>query len=252
MNINILPDMKATIRIVTGFLLSVFLITLISCDESFFNCLRGNGVIITEERELGEIYGVSSEGDYEVTVIIDSANKIEVEWDENLIPYISTRISGGKLIIDQGTRKCLRSNYPARIFVYTPNINLLRLTGSGFIICDDLYTGDLKIELTGSGYLDLRNLDAEEVDAAITGSGKIILEGITEQSEFTISGSGDFEAFDLIQDICIAVISGSGNMEIYASNLLDAVISGSGNIYYQGNPRVIVHITGSGSVINSN
>ena len=244
--------MKATIRVITGFLLSFFLVTLISCDEYYFNCLRGNGSVITEERELREIYGISSEGDYEVTVVIDSANKVEVEWDENLVPYISTRISRGKLIIDQGTSKCLRSDYPARIIVHTESVNLLRLTGSGFIICDDLFTGDLKLELTGSGYLDLRNLDAESVDASITGSGKIILEGIAEDSEFTISGSGDFEAFDLIQEICVAVISGSGNMRVYASNLLDAVISGSGNVYYQGNPRVIVHITGSGSVINSN
>ena len=244
--------MRAIIRIGTGVLLSVFFLTLYSCDESFFNCLRGNGIIVTEERSLDDIYGVISEGDYEVTVIIDSASKIEVEWDENLIPYISTRISGEKLIIDQGTRKCLRSSYPTRVYVYTPFINLLRLTGSGYIICDDLYTDNLKIELTGSGYIDLRNLDALTVDATITGSGEIVLEGIAEQSEFTISGSGDFEAFDLIQEICIAVISGSGNMEVYASNLLDAIISGSGNIYYMGNARVIAHISGSGSVINSN
>ena len=244
--------MKATIRIITGLLLPVFLIILTSCDETYFSCLRGNGSVVTEERELGEIYGVISEGDYEVTVIIDSLNMIEVEWDENLIPYISTRISGEKLIIDQGTRKCLRSNYPTRIFVHTPYINLLRLTGSGFIICDDLNTDDLKIDLTGSGYLDLRNLNAESMEASLTGSGEIILEGTTEESDFTISGSGDFKAFDLIQEICIADISGSGYMQVYASDLLDAVISGSGNIYYKGNPRVIVHITGSGSIINSN
>jgi hypothetical protein len=237
---------------VAGICLTAVLLTLISCDEYYYNCLRGNGVLVTEERSLGEIYGITSEGDYEVTVIIDSASRIEITWDENLIPYISTRISGEKLIIDQGTRKCLRSKYPTRIFVYTPSVNLLRLTGSGFIICDDLYTGDLKIDLTGSGYFDLRNLDALTVDATITGSGQIILEGVTEESDFTISGSGDFQAFELIQETCIASISGSGNMEVYASRLLDAVISGSGNIYYKGNPRVIVHISGSGSVINSN
>ena len=207
--------MKTIIRSGTGLFLAFLLVSLYSCDEGIFNCLRGNGIIVTEDRELrNDIYGIISEGSCDIEVIIDSVARIEVEWDENLLPYLSTRVSGEKLIIDQGTRHCLRSNYPCRVYVYTPSINLVRLTGSGSIICDNLYTDDLMIELTGSGFVDMRNLDALSVDALITGSGEIVLEGITDQSEFTISGSG--------------------------------------NIFYRGNPRIIAHISGSGSIIDSN
>jgi len=245
--------MKTIVRFGTGLFLAVMLISVYSCDEGLFNCIRGNGIVVTEDRELrDDIYGIISEGSCEIQVIIDSVQHIEVEWDENLMPYLSTRISGEKLIIDQGTRHCIRSNYPCRVYVYTPSIELVRLTGSGSVICDNLYTDDLKIELTGSGVVDMRNLDALTVDALITGSGEVVLEGIANQSDFTISGSGRFECFYLEQDICIATISGSGNMEVYADRLLDCVISGSGSIFYRGSPRIIAHISGTGSIIDSN
>ncbi len=245
--------MKTIIRFGTGLFLAGLLISMYSCDEGLFNCIRGNGIIVTQDRDLDEdIYGIISEGSCEIEVIIDSVQRIEVEWDENLLPYLSTRISGEKLIIDQGTRHCIRSNYPCRVYVYTPSIELFRLTGSGSVICDDLYTDDLKIELTGSGYVDMRNLDVLTVDALITGSGEVVLDGIADQSDFTISGSGRFECFYLEQNICIASISGSGDMEVYADRLLDCVISGSGNIFYRGYPRIIAHISGSGNIIDSN
>jgi hypothetical protein len=245
--------MKTITKSAAGLFLATLLISLYSCDEGIFNCIRGNGIIVTEERELNhEIYGVISEGSAEIEIIIDSVQRIEVEWDENLLPFLKTRVTGDQLIIDQGTRHCMRSSYPCRVFVYTPYIDLARLTGSGSITCDDLYTDDLKIEVTGSGYIDMRNLDALTVDAMITGSGDIILDGITDYSEFTISGSGRFECFYLEQETCVSTISGSGDMEVYASRLLDCVISGSGNIYYRGYPRIIAHISGTGNIIDSN
>lgn len=218
--------------------------------ESTWTCLRGNGVPGEETRTISGFNGVVSEGEFDVFIVPDSEFAVTLEADENLIPYIRTRISGNTLIVDQGTRKCLRSDNPIRITVYMPQVAYLNLTGSGMITGDNIEADELRVELTGSGLIDLRGLKTGVLDALITGSGEMIFWGETVDADLDITGSGMIRAFHLESVNCVANISGSGSMEIKVEKQLTAYISGSGNIYYQGNPpSVSLKVTGSGAVI---
>lgn len=223
-----------------------------ACENSW-NCLNGNGVAGEETRDISGFTGVVSEGEFDVFIVQDSTFAVKLEADENLIQYIRTSVSGNTLIVDQGTRKCLRSDMPIRITVYMPQVEYLNLTGSGMITGDIILSDELRVELTGSGLIDLRGLNTGLVDALITGSGEIELWGETVDADLDISGSGMIRAYQLESVNCIANISGSGSMEIKVEDKLTAYISGSGNIYYQGNPpSVSVNVTGSGAVIPTN
>ena len=222
-----------------------------ACENSW-NCLRGNGVVGEETRDISGFTGVVSEGEFDVFIVPDSEFSVRLEADENLIQYISTRISGNTLILDQGTRKCLRSDNPIRITVYMPHVEYLNLTGSGMITGDNIESDKLRVELTGSGLIDLRGLNLGLLDALITGSGEMIFWGNATDADLDITGSGMIKAFHLESVNCIANISGSGNMEINVEKQLNAFISGSGSIYYQGIPSVSATITGSGAVISVN
>jgi len=222
-----------------------------ACENSW-NCLRGNGVPGEEIRTITGFTGVVSEGEFDVFIVPDSNFSVKLEADENLIQYISTRTSGNTLIIDQGTRKCLRSDNPIRISVYMPDVEYLNLTGSGMIMGDNIEGEKLRVELTGSGLIDLRGLNLGLLDGLITGSGEMIFWGKTTDADLDITGSGMIKAFHLESVNCIANISGSGNMEINVEKQLNAFISGSGSIYYQGIPNVSTTITGSGAVISVN
>jgi hypothetical protein len=195
---------------------------------------------------------VVSEGEYDVIIVPASDFAVILEADENLIQYIRTRVSGNTLIVDQGTRKCLRSENPIRITVYMPQVAYLELTGSGMITGDNIESDELRVELTGSGLIDLRGLDVGLLDALITGSGEMIFWGMARNADLDITGSGEIKAFHLESVNCTANISGSGNMQVTVEKTLTAYISGSGSIYYQGNPGVSAKITGSGTVSKSN
>ena len=182
-----------------------------ACENSW-NCLRGNGVPGEETRDISGFTGVVSEGEYDILVVPDAEYSVMIEADENLIQYIRTRISGNSLIVDQGTRKCLRSDSPIRITVYMPVVEYLNLTGSGMITGDNIEGDELRVELTGSGQIDLRGLDVGLLDALITGSGEMIFWGIATDADLDITGSGEIKAFNLETVNCIANISGSGNM----------------------------------------
>ena len=246
--------MKKASLLITSAIIAVLSI-MTSCEGFHLGCLTGNGIVIEEERNLSRFTGVISEGEYDVFIIIDSVSKVVIEADENLIPYIRTVVKDDKLVIDNGTRNCLRmkDDRPIRITVHTPDIFDIALEGSGVIFCDYLIIVNyLKIELTGSGIIDLKDIDAYEMDVLLSGSGEIDLWGVVGEGDLDISGSGKIKAYHLEQDKCYASITGSGDMYVFVYDYLDAHISGSGNIFYRGNPLIDVKITGSGSLVNNN
>jgi hypothetical protein len=223
-----------------------------ACENSW-SCLRGNGIPGEETRAISGFNGVVSEGEFDVFIVPDSSFSVILEADENILPYIRTRISGNTLILDQGTRKCLRSDNPIRITVHLPQVAFLDLTGSGMITGDNIEADELTVHLTGSGLIDLRGLKTGLLDALITGSGEMIFWGETIDADLDITGSGEIRAFNLESVNCIANISGSGSMEVNVEKKLIAYISGSGNIFVMGNPPSLeAHITGSGAIIPTN
>ena len=224
--------------------------TLIACENSYWSCLRGNGTIETETRELQYFDGVVTEGEFEVFYIPDTAYYMVLETDQNLMPYIRSQISGNTLVVDNGTRKCLRSEYPIRIFVYAPEITLMSLVGSGMISAESVYSDELNLYIEGSGYIDIKGIDVQDLQVVITGYGDVDLWGEADIAGYLIEGSGTIRAENLVSNTCLADISGSGEIYCNALEKLDVLISGSGTIYYRGNPAITTNISGSGSLIS--
>ena len=225
------------------------LLSLIGCEEMIFSCIRGNGYIVTEELTISSDFNkIANTGPFEVYLTQSPTYAMEIEAEENLLPYIITRISNEELEIKTRRNRCFRSSEPIILYISIPEIYGLSLSGSGFFICDSINTSCIDLDISGSGDIEL-GLTTEYIDANISGSGKIELWGTADESDFTISGSGSFRCFDLEQDMCFANIPGSGNMYVYVNELLDVMISGSGKVFYIGNPEVTARISGSGEVI---
>ncbi len=239
---------KASVKIILGITLAL---SVVACENASWNCLRGNGVIEEETRPLQAYDGVVTEGEFEIIYIPDSVYSVIVETDQNLLPYIRTRISGSTLIVDNGTQKCLRSEYPIRIYVHTPEIRLMRLTGSGMISAESVYGDELRLEIEGSGKIDVTGIDVLDLFVLITGSGDVVLWGSSVDGDYTITGSGNINARNVVTETSGAEISGSGTIYCHATESLDAIISGSGTIYYAGDPPVVnTYSSGSGSFIS--
>lgn len=227
--------------------------------------IEGNGQVTSEMRQLVSFDRIENNGSFNVYIRQDSVFSARVEAESNLIPHIRTRVNGNTLIID--TRENLRSNYAINIYITTPVIQGAYLKGSGTVLIDSLDTDYIEVDLSGSGrmsgYITAStlvtrisgsgsiNLEAytNQCNARISGSGDMDIIGNTGDGDFVISGSGNIRTYNFIQETCIARISGSGNMYLNVTELLDVTISGSGSVYYIGEPSVNVTITGSGKVI---
>lgn len=210
--------------------------------------IEGNRDLITLERNVQPFQEVISSGSFNVKIIPSTETRIEVKGESNILPYLSTYSNGTTLTIEYNNGFNIHEHYPVEVFVYTPVLQAVKLSGSGMIDCGSFNANTIKLNISGSGSID-GDFDADILQAVVSGSGNVTLTGFAESTYFNISGSGNIDSQLLEQDHCTATISGSGNIIPKVIKTLDATISGSGNIYYLGNPVITTHISGSGNVL---
>lgn len=240
--------MKTT-KIPLIIVLFALLLSLSSCIDELF--LEGNGRTETEYRPASGFYDISSNGDFQVTVMPGNRYSIEVTAESNLLPYIETDVVDHSLRIRTSGNRILDHFKPIEVYITTPVLDGLTLSGSGLIYTGGFTSDNFQIILSGSGDIDTQ-ISADKINAMISGSGTVLMEGDAYETDFRISGSGKIKSYDLLQDHCLATISGSGDMYVNASETLDASISGSGMVYYISHPAIRSSISGSGKVVNKN
>jgi hypothetical protein len=236
-----------TIKITSLFVLLLFITT--SCLDDIW--LEGNGIVRTENRVASGFDEVTSSGDFNVTIVPGSKYTIEITAESNLLPYIETDVVGNSLKIRSRGLYSLRENEPIEIYITTPVLNGIALSGSGFIETGNFMSDDFRVTLSGSGDIDTE-VSTEQLKANVSGSGTIFLAGDAYEGEFVISGSGKIKSYNLEQSFCQATISGSGDMYVNVSDEIDAHISGSGRVYFVNYPVVHTSISGSGGVVDKN
>ncbi|MBL7836593.1 MAG: DUF2807 domain-containing protein [Bacteroidetes bacterium] len=234
---------------ITGLLIS--LVFLSSCDDDRY-FVKGSGPSVNNVRFPGTYSGVALCVSANVEIYRDSAFRVELYGQQNVLNVIDTRTSGNTLRIELQRSTVLKKHEPVTIKVYMPYLSQMDLSGSGDMSCiDDFSATDLSTNVSGSGNILYRGSVFNRFNATVSGSGSIRNSGSSNcnYARYNISGSGNIYAEWLkVQDV-EARISGSGDEFIHALGTLEAHISGSGDIHYRGTPAVSVHISGSGRLI---
>ncbi|MBM2816259.1 MAG: hypothetical protein HW421_3021 [Ignavibacteria bacterium] len=230
------------------FLIMVLMITTPGCLPCISG-IHGSGNIIRQDRNVAEFSKVVVEGQGDVIVKQGETQSVNIETDDNIMQYITTRVSGGVLTIDSD-----ENISPKKLIIHLTmkNIEGLKIEGSGSIRNDSpIKTGKISLYIEGSGDIKLNDILADGIKAEISGSGDVkIGKGTCREMFLKISGSGEMNARECETDNCEASIYGSGTCHIAAKNLLEASIYGSGDIYYYGEPKQLkTSVSGSGSII---
>lgn len=235
-----------TIKIALYCTAALLLFTLPGCIDDF--TIEGNGIEATEGRAVGTFSKLKSSGSFDVHITGGDRCEVVVSAESNIIPYIETYVSGNTLVLNLRGLHNFRNRLPMEVFVTTPAMESILLSGSGNITTGRLSAPEFETGISGSGTITT-DVVARKVTAAISGSGNLNISGTASASGFFISGSGKISANHLRLEDCDATISGSGNMVVNVSESLHAHITGSGNIYYYGAPGIESRISGSGRII---
>jgi hypothetical protein len=225
-------------------IITLMVVCLYSCHIK-----TGSGNIVSETRQVGKFEGVRSSGSIDIEVKNGSNFLVEIEGDDNILPYVITEVKGDMINVHYKSGTSFR-NAHVKAFITSPFINKITVSGSGGVISKTTLKDEDQIEfkVSGSGNITA-SIDAPEVEADISGSGQINLKGRTKDLEARISGSGDLKCRELLAENSNINLSGSGSARVFASQRLKARATGSGNIYFSGNPASQeIKKSGSGSI----
>ena len=232
----------------SGVVLLSLILTFTSCSSSLFGTV-GRGNIINEQIQLTPFTSVVTNGSANVTITAGDTLQVILSDYENLIDLWEIKVENSQLIIEIKPFTSL-VNSKANIAIVMPaTLKETKIAGSGNIELNSAFPLLEKCVISGSGNITGDSVTSySNLDLTISGNGSFDLVGSANTVKATTSGSGKMLLANLIANDVTCIISGSGNMYVYANNSLHATITGSGNIVYSGNPTVNVKTTGSGTV----
>jgi hypothetical protein len=187
--------------------------------------VKGNGRITTDTRQIADFTELQTDGAFDVTWT-PGASAFSVTTDENLIPYIRTRASGQRFVIEW--TKPLRGTRGIKVKVSSPQL--------------------IRTELNGAVRLTASSLSGRELYLEANGASRVTLNGNVNAVQAEMNGASRLEAESLVTRAMELSINGAGRADVNVSDALKADISGAGRVNYRGNPTVDKTISGAGSV----
>jgi hypothetical protein len=189
---------------------------------------EGSGVSTTQTRRVSPFGSLELAGSAVVAARIGPRRSVVVHADDNLIDRITTVVRDGRLVVD--TRGGFSTKSPMRVEVVARSLSLVSLTGSGVLTVEGLRQAHVAVRLPGSGVLDAS--------------------GAVDRVDATLSGSGDLDLRNLVARGATAAVSGSGRLQVHATETLHAAVSGTGALFYSGSPATVTRsVTGTGAII---
>ena len=222
---------------------------LAGCTIGNVNMVRGSGNVITEERAVSGVSEVLLAMSGDLSIEQTGTEALTVEAEDNIVPLITTEVSGDKLTIGTKVGSSFSSTKAVNIRLSVKDLSYIGASASGSVVMQKINSDKLKIETTGSGSITVNGITANACTVAISGSGSITTSGTADNQQVTGSGSGSYKGENLQSKNATVNLSASGQAFVRVSDALDASVSGSGSIRYIGDPIVNKTESGSGRVV---
>jgi hypothetical protein len=191
-----------------------------------FHQIAGSGKVEKERRELSSFDSISTAGAFDIEIVCQKPQSLEIEGDDNILPLISTEVSNNVLRV-----RNLRGysvSQPIKLTISVPDL--------------------VAIHSSGAGMIKVAGLKNQKFEIDANGAPTIIASGDTDNLKIDASGAGKIDAHRLHGARVQVDSKGVFRVEVYAREQLDVTVSGPSHVTYQGNAVVHRTINGPGSV----
>jgi hypothetical protein len=257
-------------RILTYILL---FLSLSGCEGILNLDLLGNGDIQEQNRTNllrfnGTVTAVQLSDNFTLEIYPSDVQKLFVEADANLQPFVITELERGRLIVRRKGNFNLISQKPVLIRLYTPELLVIDVLSPGRVRVNSMEQEYMKVHVTSSAnvsfsdvlieHLDLRNEGSgrlnvqghfERCSIYQVGSGEIVLQGIAQSCSIVQEGSGMVDGSSFIAYAAEISLFGSGLIYCNVHDNLNVKIAGEGRVFYSGSANVTSQISGVGDLI---
>ena len=206
---------------------------------------RGNGNTVTVEKDVLPFESIYAGGKLTVNYFQSQEYRVFVTIDSNLEEYLNIFTENNRLNIRTKRGKKI-SPREFTVDVYSPGLSDVSMSGDiQFRGTDIIHARDFSLRISGSGDVDA-SIICESFSARSSGSSLITLAGSCNDLSISISGSGNFNAYEFQANTADVRVSGSSRIDLWVLEHLRAKMSGSGWLRYRGNPFVDLQSSGSG------
>ena len=188
--------------------------------------IKGDGVVVTTNITITNFSELEASGAYQITWS-PGPPALSITTDQNLLPLITTQVSGDKLEIDW--QQNLRPTQGIRIHISSAALK--------------------DVELNGAVSLTATNLSGAGLNLVCNGASSVSLEGSVTNLDVTFSGANRLAAKSLQTQTASVTMNGASSADVTATESLKASISGAGTITYGGNPKSVdQNVSGAGKI----
>jgi len=188
--------------------------------------VSGSGKLVKEKRNVGSFNSISTEGAFDIEVVCQKPQDVDISGDDNILPLVTTEVSNNVLHV-----RSLRD--------YSTSQRLtLRIS-----------TPDLvRIQSSGAGTIEVSGLKNDRFEIDVNGAPTIKASGETKALKIDTNGAGNVDTYKLRAARVEVESKGVSGVEVYAAEQLDVTVSGPSHVTYRGNPVVNKTVHGPGSV----
>jgi hypothetical protein len=186
----------------------------------------GSGNRKAERRNVGTFSSISTEGAFDIEVVCQKPQDIEINGDDNVLPLVTTEVSNNVLHI-KSTRGYSVSE-PITLKISVPDLE--------------------GIQSAGAGTIEVSGVKNEKFTINANGAPTVRASGDTQTLKIDATGAGNVDTHKLHAARVEVDAKGVANVEVYAREQLDVNISGPSHVIYQGDAAVNRRVNGPGSV----
>ena len=242
---------KTTMKTKITKLVLIFLITITStsCVVDAFNGIKGDRNVISENRKITTIFTeIKASTGLDIYITQEDQQNVTVEADENLQDLIVTEVENGVLKIY--TEKNIWSAKSKKVHISIKTLNSLKATSGSAVRSKTIIKSD-GISINASSGASIRmTVSANSLATNASSGATIRISGTANNHAAKASSGSSIKAYDLMSKNVIVKVSSGANIDLYASEKIEAKASSGGDIDYKGTPKKIIRKTSSGGSIS--
>ena len=180
-----------------------------------------------------------------------SSSKIEISGPK--AEQISVKNSNGTLKIRLRFPEGFTADNAIIVLYYSNDIAVLDANEGASIVSDETIKQQHLEVKTQEGAKIKLEIDTKYLTVKSVSGGIVSLVGVTDSQTIEATTGGIYSAYDLQSKQAIVTSASGANVEVNASELLDAKVRFGGSIYYQGVPDVLkTKVTIGGTIKDKN
>lgn len=209
--------------------------------------IKGSGNVIKETRNVTGFHALDIGGAFEIELVKSNEEKVIIETDDNIMPFIETTVRGGELEIDN--TKDINNPTKLKVVIYYKSLDELEISGAAELYSSDvLESPKLELDFSGASEVTLK-IKTDELSGDFSGASKVEMEGQANRADLDLSGASVIECYGLEINYLNLDASGAAVVRVLVLEKLSIDASGASSVRYKGSPSIdIQSVSGASSV----